>query len=201
MTHRSPLASLILLTAACGGSEGRVPATCGLAAVAAASTLLEQFTVPNRTLALTAIIARADRGQWSPTAPSPRWSGAPIRCWSSAWRGIFRPAPSRVRRPGGGCIRAGAGRDALRGQSDPRRTAARRGIARRLIGSSDRRAGGSGHVHRSQLPFSVPRLGPPVSAPRIALGGVVRQWDGAERTGLNSPYLRSVLAAGGVPSC
>jgi putative glutamine amidotransferase len=38
-----------------------------------------------------------------------------------------------------------------------------------------------------------------VSAPRIALGGVVRQWDGAERTGLNSAYLRSVLAAGGVP--
>ena len=28
-----------------------MPATCGLAAVAAASTLLEQFTIPNRTLA------------------------------------------------------------------------------------------------------------------------------------------------------
>jgi hypothetical protein len=41
---------LLLALAACGGSEGRVPATCGLAAVAAASTLLEQFTVPNRTL-------------------------------------------------------------------------------------------------------------------------------------------------------
>jgi putative glutamine amidotransferase len=38
-----------------------------------------------------------------------------------------------------------------------------------------------------------------VSAPRIALGGVVRLWDGAERTGLNSAYMRSVLAAGGVP--
>lgn len=38
-----------------------------------------------------------------------------------------------------------------------------------------------------------------MSAPRIALGGVVRQWDGAERTGLNSAYVRSVLAAGGVP--
>jgi putative glutamine amidotransferase len=38
-----------------------------------------------------------------------------------------------------------------------------------------------------------------VSAPRIALGGVVRTWDGAERTGLNSAYLRSVSAAGGVP--
>jgi putative glutamine amidotransferase len=38
-----------------------------------------------------------------------------------------------------------------------------------------------------------------VSAPRIALGGVVRMWDGAERTGLNSAYVRSVGAAGGVP--
>ncbi len=38
-----------------------------------------------------------------------------------------------------------------------------------------------------------------MSAPRIALGSVVRQWDGAERTGLNSAYVRSVLAAGGVP--
>ena len=35
--------------------------------------------------------------------------------------------------------------------------------------------------------------------PRIALGGVVRIWDGAERTGLNSGYVRSVGAAGGVP--
>jgi putative glutamine amidotransferase len=38
-----------------------------------------------------------------------------------------------------------------------------------------------------------------VSAPRIALGAVVRQWDGAERTGLNAAYVRSVLAAGAVP--
>ncbi len=38
-----------------------------------------------------------------------------------------------------------------------------------------------------------------MSAPRIALGAVVRQWDTAERTGLNSAYVRSVLAAGGVP--
>ena len=35
--------------------------------------------------------------------------------------------------------------------------------------------------------------------PRIALGGVVRTWDGAERTGLNSAYVRSVSLAGGVP--
>ena len=50
MPRRPWLLSLLVLAAACGGSEGRVPATCGLAAVAAASTLLEQFTVPNRTL-------------------------------------------------------------------------------------------------------------------------------------------------------
>jgi hypothetical protein len=50
--HRLPLASLLLLTAAgCGSPEGRVPATCGLAAVAAASALVEQFTIPHRTLA------------------------------------------------------------------------------------------------------------------------------------------------------
>lgn len=38
-----------------------------------------------------------------------------------------------------------------------------------------------------------------MSAPRIAVGGVVRAWDGAERTGVNGSYVRSVLAAGGVP--
>jgi hypothetical protein len=52
MSPRSRIGSLVVLAAACGGgSEGRVPATCGLAAVAAASALLEQFTIPNRTLA------------------------------------------------------------------------------------------------------------------------------------------------------
>jgi hypothetical protein len=49
MSHAPRFATLLVLTA-CGASDGRVPATCGLAAVAAASTLLEQFTVPNRTL-------------------------------------------------------------------------------------------------------------------------------------------------------
>jgi putative glutamine amidotransferase len=38
-----------------------------------------------------------------------------------------------------------------------------------------------------------------VSAPRIAVSGVLRSWDGAERTGVNAGYVRSVLAAGGVP--
>lgn len=38
-----------------------------------------------------------------------------------------------------------------------------------------------------------------MSAPRIAVSGVLRTWDGAERTGVNGAYVRSVLAAGGVP--
>lgn len=38
-----------------------------------------------------------------------------------------------------------------------------------------------------------------MSAPRIAVGGVTRQWDGSERTGVNATYAKSVLAAGGVP--
>jgi putative glutamine amidotransferase len=38
-----------------------------------------------------------------------------------------------------------------------------------------------------------------VSAPRIAVGGVVRTWDGADRTGVNSAYVRSLITAGGVP--
>lgn len=35
--------------------------------------------------------------------------------------------------------------------------------------------------------------------PRIAVSGVVRGWEGAERTGVNASYVRSVLKAGGVP--
>ena len=38
-----------------------------------------------------------------------------------------------------------------------------------------------------------------MSAPRIGVSGVVRNWEGAERTGVNGAYLRSVLTAGGVP--
>ena len=38
-----------------------------------------------------------------------------------------------------------------------------------------------------------------MSAPRIAVSGVVRTWDGARRTGANAAYLSSVLGAGGVP--
>ncbi len=38
-----------------------------------------------------------------------------------------------------------------------------------------------------------------MSAPRIGVSGVLRTWDGAERTGVNAAYVRSVLGAGGVP--
>jgi putative glutamine amidotransferase len=35
--------------------------------------------------------------------------------------------------------------------------------------------------------------------PRIAISGVVRNWEGADRTGVNAAYVQAVLAAGGVP--
>jgi putative glutamine amidotransferase len=38
-----------------------------------------------------------------------------------------------------------------------------------------------------------------VSHPRIAVSGVVRSWDGSDRTGVNAAYVRALLAAGGVP--
>ncbi|HEU5041604.1 MAG TPA: gamma-glutamyl-gamma-aminobutyrate hydrolase family protein [Gemmatimonadales bacterium] len=38
-----------------------------------------------------------------------------------------------------------------------------------------------------------------MSAPRIGISGVLRNWDSAERTGVNAAYVRSVLQAGGVP--
>lgn len=38
-----------------------------------------------------------------------------------------------------------------------------------------------------------------MSPPRIGVSAVVRVWDGIERSGVNSAYLRAVIAAGGVP--
>ena len=55
MTHRPwvtlSLLLVVLVVAGCDRPAGSVPPTCGVAAIAAATTLLEQFTVPNRTLA------------------------------------------------------------------------------------------------------------------------------------------------------
>lgn len=39
----------------------------------------------------------------------------------------------------------------------------------------------------------------PSSGARIAVGGVVRQWNGNERTGINAAYFRSLLNAGALP--
>ena len=38
-----------------------------------------------------------------------------------------------------------------------------------------------------------------MTAPRIAVTGVVRDWAGQPRTGVNAAYVRSVVAAGGIP--
>ena len=35
--------------------------------------------------------------------------------------------------------------------------------------------------------------------PRIAVSGVVRSWDGSDRTGVNAAYVRALLLAGGIP--
>jgi putative glutamine amidotransferase len=38
-----------------------------------------------------------------------------------------------------------------------------------------------------------------MSHPRIGMSGVVRTWEGADRTGVNGAYVQALLAAGGVP--
>jgi putative glutamine amidotransferase len=38
-----------------------------------------------------------------------------------------------------------------------------------------------------------------VSLARIAVSGVLRTWDGADRTGVNAAYIRALLTAGGIP--
>ena len=38
-----------------------------------------------------------------------------------------------------------------------------------------------------------------MSLPRIAVSGVFRSWDGADRTGVNAAYVQALLAAGGMP--
>ena len=38
-----------------------------------------------------------------------------------------------------------------------------------------------------------------MSLARIAVSGVVRTWDGADRTGVNAAYVQALLAVGGVP--
>ncbi len=50
MPFRARLALLVLSSFACDRSADSIPPTCGLAALAAASTLLEQFTIPNQTM-------------------------------------------------------------------------------------------------------------------------------------------------------
>jgi putative glutamine amidotransferase len=38
-----------------------------------------------------------------------------------------------------------------------------------------------------------------MTAPLIGVSGVVRTWDGADRTGVNAAYVQALVAAGGVP--
>ncbi len=50
MPHRTWLASFLVFMAGCDRPAGGVPPTCGMAALAGATNLLEQFTIPNQTL-------------------------------------------------------------------------------------------------------------------------------------------------------
>src|SRR5688572_28748351 len=72
------------------------------------------------------------------------------------------------------------------------------GVDRQHHCATDRHPTRSGRDRGSPLP-ALPRLGYSVSPPRIAVSGVVRSWDGCDRTGVNAAYVRAVLAAGGVP--
>ena len=45
----------------------------------------------------------------------------------------------------------------------------------------------------------LPGFARPVSRPRIGVSGVVREWVGAARTGVNAAYVNATLAAGGIP--
>jgi putative glutamine amidotransferase len=45
----------------------------------------------------------------------------------------------------------------------------------------------------------LPGHGAQVTSPRIGVSGVLRTWDGADRTGVNAAYVQSLVAAGGVP--
>jgi putative glutamine amidotransferase len=38
-----------------------------------------------------------------------------------------------------------------------------------------------------------------VISPRIGVSGVLRSWDGLDRTGVNAAYIRALLSAGGIP--
>jgi putative glutamine amidotransferase len=46
---------------------------------------------------------------------------------------------------------------------------------------------------------ALPRFDAAVKAPRIALSGMVRDWQDQPRTGVNAAYVSAVLAAGGMP--
>jgi hypothetical protein len=51
MPHRTWLVSFLVLAAGCDRPAGSVPSTCGMSLLAGATNLLEQFTIPNQTLA------------------------------------------------------------------------------------------------------------------------------------------------------
>ena len=191
---------LVAALAACGKPADRGNAACGLAALAGPTALLTQFSVPRQTLSRPPtklperLVARVVAGPALPAIVG--------RSDSLLVIGVEGTVPARIK-PGYGVLVLDTAEQA-RGVMLYEGTPGRRGAADRhgdlgsatlpLIGIAARP-----RPHRGPALPVLPRLGAAVSAPRIAVSGVVRTWDAAERTGVNAAYVRSVLAAGGVP--
>ena len=84
------------------------------------------------------------------------------------------------------------------GVADRGRAADRHRFDGHDVGAAARRRGRRRRLRGSRVP-ALPRLHAPVTAARIAVCGIVREWAGQPRTGVNAAYVRAVVAAGGIP--
>ncbi len=165
-----------------------------MAALAGATNLLEQFTIPNQTLAAPpAALPERTVVRVVADGAFPAVVGRTDSTLVVGMEG--NPPPST--RPGFGVLVVDTqdrviGVMVYEGDPIPGAPEAGPGIDGGPLHSVDRRSGRSREDHGPQLPDALPGLDHSVRTPRIALGGVVRAWDGAERTGLNSAYVRSV---------
>ena len=175
---------LLLLAAACGKTAERGNPACGLAALAGPTALLTQFSVPRQTLSKPPtklperLVARVVAGPALPAIVG--------RSDSLLVIGVEGTVPATVK-PGYGVLvldTAERPRGVMLFEGNPVEGAPPIGTVSLgsetlpLIGIAAR----SRPHRRPTLPV-LPGLGAAVSAPRIAVGGVVRTWDAAERTG------------------
>ena len=177
--------AVLALAAACGGGEGGGRAACGLAALAGPTALLTQFGVPNQTLSEPPrrlperLVVRVVAGDAYPAVVGRTDSLLVVGVEGS----LPAKAPARLRGAGGGPAGADPRRHALRGRSGGRRPAAGQCVGRRCHRAAHRHSGWTPPRWRTRSCPLLPGFPRPMSAPRIAVSGVVRAWDGAERTG------------------